>query len=183
MMWFSKPAKIILAVGLVAILGTCGPQKTGGGAPAGGGTPVNTGGGGGLSAVLAAHNSFRAAHCTAPLRWSNALAATAQAWAQQCSFSHSGNGYGENIAWGTAGAFTPTRFVENWYSEAPAYDYSTGSGRGGAVTGHFTQIVWAGSTEVGCGWARCGGSDYLVCNYSPPGNYVGQHSGNVRPRC
>ena len=50
MMWFSKPAKIILAVGLVAILGTCGPQKTGGGAPAGGGTPVNTGGGGGLSA-------------------------------------------------------------------------------------------------------------------------------------
>jgi len=51
------------------------------------------------------------------------------------------------------------------------------------VCGHYTQVVWAETTSVGCGYAICNGRDlvpswtgdnagYLVCQYSPPGNFV-----------
>ena len=37
--------------------------------------------------------------------------------------------------------------------------------------GHFTQLVWKGSTQIGCGVASCGGQNFWVCRYSPPGNF------------
>ena len=52
-------------------------------------------------------------------------------------------------------------------------------------TGHFTQLVWAGSTAVGCGAAVCDmgvmQSLMLVCNYSPAGNVPGEYAANVQP--
>ena len=40
-------------------------------------------------------------------------------------------------------------------------------------TGHFTQMVWAGTQALGCGSAQCsiGGAQghLFVCNYSPAG--------------
>ena len=50
-------------------------------------------------------------------------------------------------------------------------DYRTGDYRDVA---HYTQIVWRGSTAVGCALASSRTDDYLVCRYSPPGNVVGQ---------
>lgn len=40
--------------------------------------------------------------------------------------------------------------------------------------GHYTQIIWPGTTHVGCGISSNRGNDFLVCRYSPPGNVMGQ---------
>jgi len=70
--------------------------------------------------------------------------------------------------------------VEKWFDEHAAYDYVGNDCDEGKVCGHYTQVVWSSSASVGCGYAECGPfSDdlfevMLVCQYSPPGNYVGE---------
>ena len=47
-------------------------------------------------------------------------------------------------------------------------------------TGHFTQVVWVNSTELGMGHATSqSGSVYTVARYSPAGNYRGQFEQKV----
>ncbi|KAG7085346.1 hypothetical protein E1B28_002912 [Marasmius oreades] len=75
------------------------------------------------SDVLNAHNSFRAKHSAAPLKWSNTLAAAAQKWVNRCQFQHSGGAvgpYGENLAAGTGG-FNGVAGVKLWTDEASEY--------------------------------------------------------------
>ncbi len=55
-------------------------------------------------------------------------------------------------------------------------------------TGHFTQVVWRGTREVGCGYNRCGGKlayALIMCFYDPPGNNRGAMAANVpeKPIC
>ncbi|TGZ36199.1 hypothetical protein CRM22_011400 [Opisthorchis felineus] len=40
---------------------------------------------------------------------------------------------------------------------------------------HYTQMVWAHSTLLGCGVTECpeNGTTLFVCDYKPPGNYMG----------
>ena len=40
--------------------------------------------------------------------------------------------------------------------------------------GHYTQMVWKGTTRLGCAVRKGRKWDFLVCRYSPPGNVVGQ---------
>ncbi len=49
-------------------------------------------------------------------------------------------------------------------------------------------MVWKSSTALGCAYKQCktvGGLDgwtdahYMVCRYSPPGNWAGQYQANV----
>jgi Cysteine-rich secretory protein family len=48
--------------------------------------------------------------------------------------------------------------------------------------GHFTQVVWKSSKELGVGKAKSrSGRIYVVANYYPPGNYQGQFAQNVLP--
>ena len=130
---------------------------------------------------LNAHNALRSQHCVPAMTWSAEIAASAQQWANSCSFSHqSQSGYGENLVWGTAGAYSAQIAVNNWYAEIGAYNFAVpGFGKS---TGHFTQIVWKSSTQLGCAKATCGGQDYWVCRYSPPGNVTGQFPQNVLPK-
>lgn len=128
-------------------------------------------------AALSAHNSLRAKHGVPALSWSGQLAGVAQAYANQCVFEHNNTSYGENLAQATdpnVGAM-----VNDWYSEISAYDFASGTGNG---TGHFTQVIWKSTTQVGCGMAMCSGGAILVCNYSPAGNVDGQFVDNVPPR-
>lgn len=72
--------------------------------------------------------------------------------------------------------------VDGWYGEEALYDYI--NPRFSAKTGHFTQVVWKGTTEIGCGYVSgCPGSwpNIWVCQYNPPGNYIGLFGENVFP--
>jgi uncharacterized protein YkwD len=134
---------------------------------------------------VAAHNAVRAKHCAAPLTWSPKLAMVAQKWADAlrdkgCAFGHSGGQYGENLAAGTEGVLDPEATVKMWYDEIAKYKFPDGGFS--METGHFTQVVWRGTTQVGCGHAQCKGNDIWVCNYDPAGNWDGQYRENVLPR-
>ena len=67
--------------------------------------------------------------------------------------------------------------VPNRYSEESNYNYGTGQGSG--VIGHFTQIVWKGSIEVGIGIATSGANTWVVAKYWPSGNFLNQYTDNV----
>ena len=93
--------------------------------------------------------------------------------------------YGEKLKW--AGArrsrsgrrflqqVTPTEVVDEWADERQWYDYDTDRCQTGQECSHYTQVVWAKTREVGCRQAVCTDkSQVWVCNYSPPGNIVGE---------
>jgi pathogenesis-related protein 1 len=132
---------------------------------------------------IEAHNRVRAKHCAPPLTWSKKLADIAQKWANTlrdkgCVFGHSpGAKYGENLAAGTQGALDPTSTVDMWYDEIKLYKFP--SGGFSMRTGHFTQLVWRSTQQVGCGHVTCKGNDVYVCNYDPPGNWEGQYKNQV----
>jgi pathogenesis-related protein 1 len=134
---------------------------------------------------IEAHNRVRAKHCAPPLTWSKKLADIAQHWANTlrdkgCVFGHSpGAKYGENLAAGTEGALDPTSTVDMWYDEIKLYKFP--SGGFSMRTGHFTQLVWRSTRQVGCGHVTCKGNDVYVCNYDPPGNWEGQYKNEVLP--
>lgn len=133
---------------------------------------------------VAAHNAVRTKHCAAPLTWSPKLAAVAQKWADTlrdkgCAFGHSGGQYGENLAAGTEGVLDPEATVKMWYDEIAKYRFPDGGFS--METGHFTQVIWRGTTQVGCGHSQCKGNDIWVCNYDPAGNWDGQYRENVLP--
>lgn len=135
-------------------------------------------------ALLDAHNRARAKHCAGPLAWSPRLEQAAQQWASTlvkkgCVFGHSGGQYGENLAAGTIGALDGESTVQMWYDEVKQYNFK----RGGFSmnTGHFTQLVWRATTQVGCARAQCKGNDIYVCEYDPAGNVETEYQQNVQP--
>ncbi|HMG22286.1 MAG TPA: CAP domain-containing protein [Kofleriaceae bacterium] len=140
---------------------------------------------GDAAAWVEAHNRVRAKHCAGELAWSAKLAQAAQRWANAlrdrgCSFGHSGGSYGENLAAGTTATLDPATVVKMWYDEIAEYRFPDGGFS--SKTGHFTQVVWRGTTQVGCGRSQCKGMDIFVCEYSPAGNWEGQYRDNVKPR-
>lgn len=131
--------------------------------------------------ILSAHNKYRSEVDVPPLSWSDNLAAGAQEGADYLAkedrFEHSRSGKGENLFLGTAGFFSYTRMVDLWASEKEHFhpgifpDISID----GEVVGHYTQIVWRNTEQLGCGGATGSDGFYrLVCRYDPPGNYYGQ---------
>ena len=68
-----------------------------------------------------------------------------------------------------------------WYEEEGKYSYKNASFSSG--TGHFTQVVWAGSLQIGVGKAVSkSGAQFVVARYSPAGNVRGQFVENVKPK-
>jgi hypothetical protein len=43
--------------------------------------------------------------------------------------------------------------------------------------GHYSQLIWRDTKEVGCAVARNRENDFLVCRYWPGGNWVGVEVG------
>lgn len=136
-----------------------------------------------LQELLDAHNSYRAKHGAPNLSWSASLAQGAQDWADRCEFRHTPQSErasaGENLSLWT-GSRPVSAAVKLWYDEVSAYNHQ--SPGFSAQTGHFTQVVWNGSRELGCGASSCPGlGEFVVCRYLPAGNLRGAFPENVSP--
>ncbi len=133
------------------------------------------------------HNKSRNDVGASALVWSADLAGYAQEWADylaannNCKMAHRKSlgketrSAGENIFWGSVSKFTPYDASESWYSEITEYKYTTVTAQNYYKTGHYTQMVWKKTKEVGIGVAICkDGAIIIVANYFPPGNYLGE---------
>ncbi|TVY67477.1 putative pathogenesis-related protein, partial [Lachnellula suecica] len=140
--------------------------------------------------ALKSHNTHRACHGAPALVWDAKLTANAAALAATCVYGHNtligGGGYGQNIGYFSSTKATAadnpaswlTQQVESWYGEVSGFSvYGQASPPTAVVTkaGHFSQVVWVGSTGVGCASQFCGENAlvkypwwYTVCNYSLP---------------
>uniref|UniRef100_A0A8C1S6W1 GLI pathogenesis-related 2 n=1 Tax=Cyprinus carpio TaxID=7962 RepID=A0A8C1S6W1_CYPCA len=133
---------------------------------------------------LQTHNAYRRQHAAPPLTINKNLCRSAQAWAEHLlsikTLKHSNKDYGENLyyAWSSD---KPFYTVESWYSEIKDYNFS----RPGfsSKTGHFTQVVWKDTNEVGVGLATDGNTTFVVGQYLPAGNITnaGYFEKNVLP--
>lgn len=127
------------------------------------------------------HNYHRALVGVNHVKWSNEVAEYAQKWANHlanssCDLEHSTAGkYGENLFWGYGQVYTPTYVADAWASEKKDWKGGKITMRNYARAGHYTQMIWHSTTEIGCGKATCAnGSEIVVCSYNPPGNVIGQ---------
>lgn len=153
-----------------------------------------------------AHNVFRQGAQPRPcnplpnMKWNSALASVAQTYSEQCRWEHNNQrlgqantaggpfgSVGENLAFSTNLQKNITEMAVAWKDEVK--DYNLESNKCSAVCGHYTQLVWNATTEVGCGLTICQTASfynfpfdssrwpqalYLVCNYAPGGNILGQ---------
>ncbi len=139
---------------------------------------------------LEAHNRARAAVAMPPLVWDPVLEARAGAWAEQLAktgrFEHAPQKQdGENLWVGTRGAYPPAEMVGLWVEEKALYkqgrfpDVAT-NGKWADV-GHYTQVIWHSTRRVGCALRSNADDSYLVCRYSPPGNWIGESPMGASP--
>lgn len=140
-------------------------------------------------AMLAGHRAARAEIGLPPLAWDDRLAASALAYAQDMArtgrFQHAEQPQGptrqgENLWTGTRGAYRYDEMMGHWVAEKRDFvnlpvPQSSRTGQFGDVA-HYTQIVWARSTAVGCAMASNARDDFLVCRYSPTGNVFGERA-------
>lgn len=140
------------------------------------------------SEMVAAHNIWRAQVGVEGVTYSETLAASAQAWAdnlkttRNCNMQHSHGKEGENLYWAGAWSNGPAQDVKSkevvdaWASEQKDYSYASNSCAAGKVCGHYTQVVWKNTTTIGCGMAQCDNpkNQVWVCQYLPAGNWVGE---------
>jgi len=122
------------------------------------------------------HNMSRNELGVSDMSWSAELAAVAQKYAEKlaasdCELEHSqGNSYGENLFWGMGRVYTALDGSKSWYEEKADTPYDN------RTYNHYTQMIWANTTQVGAGVAKCPDGSYIVvANYNPPGNYTGQY--------
>ena len=156
-----------------------------------------------FSGIVKYHNDVRSKFQQHPLTWSNSLASYAQEWVdrlaatQSCQMLHRPNYageydsekylqiHGENLFWASAEytngteklqILSPKEIVAAWAEEEDYYDYQSNTCQEGQDCGHFTQMVWHESRQVGCAKAICGDKSQIwACNYHPRGNYIGEH--------
>lgn len=139
--------------------------------------------------ILNTHNSLRSKHQVDDLKWNKEIQVIAQAYAEKIAPGHSlihssnkykGNSLGENL-YMSYGGISGEQASNSWYSEIKDYDFSSHKSSSGATTGHFTQLVWKDSKEIGCGSACDGTYCICCCNYYPAGNFIGKYDSNVFP--
>uniref|UniRef100_A0A8C9XYA4 Cysteine rich secretory protein LCCL domain containing 2 n=1 Tax=Sander lucioperca TaxID=283035 RepID=A0A8C9XYA4_SANLU len=151
--------------------------------------------------ILQLHNKLRGAvYPTASnmeyMVWDDELERSATHWAEQCQWDHGPQdllmSIGQNLAvhWGRYRS--PAFHVQAWYDEVKDYTYPypqecnpwCPDHCSGPMCTHYTQLVWATTSRVGCAVHVCPrmnvwgeiweNSVYLVCNYSPKGNWIGE---------
>jgi len=147
-----------------------------------------------------AHNNYRSQFKYPPLEWNSDLAGQSVAYANQleqrgefehgdfcnsknCKMPQNENcpgemACGQNLEAVTGAAvITPDTVVGHWVDECrnPGYHGTPTDG-----TGHYTQVMWQGAKEFGCGISKSGSR--AACLYDE-GNVIGEFSTNVPDRC
>ncbi|KAK0644351.1 CAP domain-containing protein, partial [Cercophora newfieldiana] len=130
--------------------------------------------------ILNSTNTYRTAHNATPVSYNTTLArfASSHAASTGCKMVHSSNSpYGENLAIGCSDV---QGCVEVWGDEREKFNFRRPDFS--MDTGHFTQLVWKGTREVGCGRRWCGEEKrwFLVCEYWPRGNVIGRFGEEVQ---
>ena len=136
--------------------------------------------------LLEQHNQARDRVGVPRLRWSQKLAREAQGWANELAvkgrMEHADRarlaGSGENLWMGAAGYYGPDTMIGMFVEEQRHYRHDTfpnvsTTGKWRDV-GHYTQVIWRDTQEVGCAVARGRADDFLVCRYFPAGNTYGR---------
>lgn len=135
--------------------------------------------------LIRLHNKVRGDVRVAPVTWSKKLAIYAQEWANhlastKCELEHRPHSgkwkqeYGENLFMGASGYYEVADAVKFWESERIYYRGQTLNPSNWYDSGHYNQIVWRNTKQIGCAKAECNGNSIVVCNYDPPGNILGQ---------
>ncbi|NXF94966.1 CRVP protein, partial [Eubucco bourcierii] len=134
--------------------------------------------------IIDSHNAFRrgvnpTASNMMKMEWSPAAASNAQNWANQCTLNHSPANMrkttvqcGENLFMSTA-PVPWSAVTQAWYNEEKDFTYGSGAKTPGAVIGHYTQLIWYNSYQIGCAVAYCPTNRFnyfYVCQYCPSGN-------------
>ena len=137
--------------------------------------------------LLASHNLERSRVNAPPLQWDPQLAAAAASYgpvlARMGRLEHSPRasrpGQRENLWMGPRGVYSPERMVGAWIDERAmfrpgVFPNVSRTGNWSHVS-HYTQLIWKGTTRVGCAIQPAGQMEYLICRYSPPGNIDGKY--------
>ena len=127
--------------------------------------------------MLAAHNLYRKRVGTPPLTWSSRLANAAQSWATTWLKADSiripsNLRFGENLFEAVGPPADEVQVVNA--SAAERSPTMTERISCSSRCGHYTQIVWRDTRQVGCGVAHKNRRQIWVCNYDPPGNIIGR---------
>ena len=143
--------------------------------------------------ALQVHNDARKEVGVAPLVWSEKLEQQALKYAKQIArtnnYEHSNTKDGENLAMFyeyeesnkvKTHIYSETPLYDAsvaWYDEIKDYKYSKIKRyRIGPKIGHYTQMVWKDTKEVGIASAISkNGKVYVVARYYPAGNYLGEY--------
>ncbi|XP_024147850.2 R3H domain containing-like [Oryzias melastigma] len=118
--------------------------------------------------------------------WDEGLAALAFSWASQCLWDHGPRQVmkylGQNLSITSGRYKSIVEPLQSWHSERRGFSYPDRCS--GSVCSHYTQMVWASSSRVGCAVRKCSNmhvfgktwkeATLLVCNYSVKGNWVGE---------
>lgn len=135
-----------------------------------------------LTLMNDARDRFNVPHLT----WSDTLSSYAQDWAESCIWGSSRGSFGENLAASTSHVKDTSSLVQLWLNEEKNWNCDSNTCSSGTFCGDWTQILWEGTTEVGCFKQFCYGDQglapsptwdywtFLVCSFNPPGNILGQ---------
>ncbi|PWZ15818.1 Pathogenesis-related protein 1 [Zea mays] len=131
--------------------------------------------------VVDLHNAARADVGVKSVSWNDSLATYAESYAEtrqdDCQLKFSDGPYGENLFWGAAGTnWTAADVVGLWVAQKQYYDHASNTCAAGKKCGAYTQVVWRGTTSIGCAAVVCSneGGVFAICSYNPPGNLDGQ---------
>jgi uncharacterized protein YkwD len=136
--------------------------------------------------ALEFHNKVRNDVGVSPLSWSSEISKYSQEWADYlaengCHLKHRSptdiktKRYGENIGWSSSSNYTLLDASKAWQSEISSFKNEILTDENWYKAGHYSQMVWRNTTQIGMGIAKCTDSSIIVvANYNPPGNYMGQ---------